>query len=60
MPKYNVTFYQSSTYVVEAENESDAIRVASPKFDYDMRRPIARTDYDDVEVELEEGDEDDE
>lgn len=60
MPKYKVTFYQCSTYVIEAENESDAIETAYPKFDCDMRRPIARTDYDDIEVELEEGGENDE
>lgn len=51
--KYTVTFYQTSTYVVEAENEDEAFEKAEPLFNEAMRRPIARTDYDDVEIEPE-------
>lgn len=51
--KYVVTFYQTSSYAVEDENEDEAFDKAAPLFDEDMRRPIARTDYDDVEIEPE-------
>lgn len=50
MKKYCVTFYQCTNIEVEAENEDDALQKASPEFDRAMRRPIAHTDYDDVEV----------
>lgn len=50
MKKYCVTFYQCTNIEVEAENEDDALQNASPEFDRAMRRPIAHTDYDDVEV----------
>lgn len=50
---YVVTFYQTSSYVVDADTEEEAFAKAEPMFDASMRRPIARTDYDDVEIELE-------
>ena len=55
--KYVVTFYQTSSFVVDAENEDEALDKASPLFDEAMRRPIARTDYDDVEIEPENSEE---
>lgn len=51
--KYVVTFYQTSSFVVDAENEDEAFNKAAPLFNEAMRRPIARTDYDDVEIEPE-------
>lgn len=51
--KYVVTFYQTSSYVVDAENEDEALEKAAPLFEEAMRRPVARTDYDDVEIEPE-------
>lgn len=51
--KYVVTFYQTSSYAVEAENADEEFNKAAPLFDEAMRRPIARTDYDDVEIEPE-------
>lgn len=49
--KYEVTFYQSVTIEVEAADEDDAFNKALPEFESEMRRPVARTDYDDYEVE---------
>jgi hypothetical protein len=51
---YVVTFIQSSSYVVDADTEDEAFAKAEPMFNQDMRRPIARTDYDDVQIEPEE------
>ena len=51
MPKYEVTFSQSTCIEVEAANEEEAFQKALPEFDSEMRRPVARTDYDDYEVE---------
>ena len=56
--KYEVTFYQSLTIEVEAANEDDAFNKALPRFKSEMRRSIARTDYDDCDVELIDEDED--
>ena len=56
--KYTVTFVQYHTYEVEAKNESDAEVKAHKKFYSDMCRPIVNTYYDEVEIECEEGDED--
>ena len=56
--KYEVTFYQSLTIEVEAANEDDAFSKALPEFESEMRRPIARTDYDDYDVEPIDEDED--
>lgn len=55
--KYVVTFYQTTSYVVDADDENTAFEKARSRFDCDMRRPIARTDYDDVEIEPERGEE---
>lgn len=52
--KYVVIFYQCSTYTVEAESEEEAFDAALPEFLQDARRPVARTDYDDVEIRKEE------
>lgn len=54
---YVITFYQTTSYVVDAEDEDAAFEKARSRFDYDMRRPIARTDYDDVEIEPEHSEE---
>lgn len=51
--RYVVTFYQTTSYVVDAEDEDTAFEKAMPRFNEDMRRPIARTDYDDVQIEPE-------
>lgn len=50
MKTYCVTFYQCTSFEVEAEDEESAVQIAIPEFDQAMRRPIAHTDYDDVEV----------
>lgn len=50
---YVVTFIQSSSYVVDADTEDEAFAKAEPMFNQDMRRPVARTDYDDVEIKPE-------
>lgn len=50
MKEYEVTFIQASPYTVEADSPEEAEAIAKDLFDKDMRRPIARTDYDDVEV----------
>lgn len=50
MQEYEVTFIQSSPYIVEADSPEEAECIARELFDRDMRRPVARTDYDDVEV----------
>lgn len=51
MPKYKVWFTQYYSYEVEAEDEDVAIDLALDDFQSEMRRPIARTCYDEVEVE---------
>lgn len=58
--KYYVTFTQYFGYDVEADSEDEAIDAATELFESDMRTPIARTDYDEVEVDREEGDDDSE
>ncbi len=50
MKRYCVTFYQCTSFEVEAADEEEAVDKALPEFDRAMRRPIAHTDYDDVEV----------
>lgn len=47
---YSVTFYQTVTFDVEANSEDEAIEKALPEFDEYVRRPVARTDYDSIEV----------
>lgn len=51
MAKYNVCFTQYWVYEVEAEDEDTAFDLALEDFHYEMRRPIAHTHYDDVEIE---------
>lgn len=51
MPKYYVTFIQSTCIKVEAATKEEAFQKALPEFESEMRRPVARTDYDDYEVE---------
>lgn len=59
----HVTFTQYYTYEVEVsdelynddlfEAEEEAISLASETFERDMREPVARTYYDEVEIEFE-------
>ena len=51
MSKFRVLFTQYYSYEVEAEDEDTAIDLALDDFHTEMRRPIARTYYDDCEVE---------
>ena len=48
---YKVYFTQYYSYEVEAEDEDAAVDLAYEDFESDMRRPIARTYYDECEVE---------
>ena len=48
--KYSVYFIQSYPYEIEAENEEEALSLALEEFEDEMRSPIVRTDYDDVEI----------
>ena len=57
MPKFKVWFTQYYSYEVEAEDEDVAIGLALDDFHSEMCRPIARTYYDDCEVEEIEEDE---
>lgn len=52
--KYTVTFVQYHTYEVEADSESEAETKAYKEFTSDMWRPVARTCYDDIEIECDE------
>lgn len=49
--KYAVTFTQYSYYEVDAKTESDAIDRAYIQFRRDALYPVARTHYDEVDVE---------
>lgn len=49
--KYNVTFTQYYSYMVEAENEEEAEDLARKKFYNDMCTPIARTWEDELDIE---------
>lgn len=51
MMKYIVIITKYHCYEVEADNEVKAEEKAIEEFETDMRRPIADTNYDDVEVE---------
>lgn len=51
MPRYEVCFIRYFTYEVEGEDEESAVQKAESLFESEMRSPIARTDYDDVEIE---------
>ena len=57
MPKFKVWFTQYYSYEVEAEDEDVAIDLAFDDFHSEMCQPIARTYYDDCEVEEIEEDE---
>ena len=57
MSKYKVWFTQYYSYEVEAEDEDVAMDLALEDFYSEMCRPIARTYYDDCEVEELEEDE---
>ena len=58
MPLFS--FIQYHNYKVEADNESEAENKAYNQFANDMRRPVAQTWYDDVEIDCDEEDEEDE
>ena len=49
--EFNVTFTQTHTYTVTANSDDEAIDAALALFRRDMTKPIARTWYDDVEVD---------
>lgn len=57
MAKYIVRFAQWTEYEIEANSAGEAIEQAEEEFDYDMRRPIANTVWDEIIVENEEGEE---
>ena len=57
--KYYVSFIQYHNYEVEADNESEAENKAYKQFASDMRRPVAQTWYDDVEIDCDEEEYDD-
>ena len=59
MKNYVVTFTQYYTYQVEADNEQEAEDIAYNNFKSEMRRPIANTSYDEVEIECLDEDEED-
>lgn len=55
--RYDVRFTQFYEYLdIEAEDEDEAVEIAEKEFKADMYRPIARPDYDEVEI-AEEGEE---
>lgn len=58
--KYTVTFTQYWSYDVEAKTTEEAEGLAYDKFKADMYRPIAHTDYDEVEVDPDYDEEDEE
>lgn len=56
--KYTVTFIQNHTYEVDAASYAEAEIAAYKKFKNDMCCAVARTHYDEIEIECDE-DEDD-
>ena len=52
--KYRVVITRYHEYSVDADNENEAEKEAIRLFESDMRRPIADTFYDDIEVEEDE------
>lgn len=60
MMKCLVTFTQWYDYTVEAVDPDEAFDKAHELFENDMRRPIARTYYDDYEIEILEESDDEE
>ncbi len=51
MARYNVIVTQYHEYEVEADDEYEAESLGIEEFRKDMYRPIAKTWYDEVEVE---------
>lgn len=51
MPRYEVIVTQYHSYEVEADDEYEAERLGLEEFYADMRRPIANTCYDEIDVE---------
>lgn len=51
MKRYTVVFTQYYEYEVKAHNEDAAFDEAYEEFRAEMSRPIARTGYDDVDIE---------
>lgn len=51
MKRYCITFYQCTSIEVEADDEEAAFKIAAKEFDRTMRRPIAHTEYDDVDIQ---------
>lgn len=51
MAKYSVTFTTYEEYEVEAENETEALRIAENELRSDRCTPIADTHYDESYVE---------
>lgn len=56
--KYTVTFTKYYMYEVDAKTVGEAEDCAYEHFVSEMRRPIACTDYDEVEVDPDEDEED--
>ena len=55
MKKYSVTFTTYEEYEVEAENETEALKIAEDELMSDRCIPIADTHYDESSVEEIEG-----
>lgn len=51
MKKYSVTFTTYEGYEVEAEDETEALRIAEEELEHDRCTPIADTHYDESYVE---------
>ncbi len=58
--RYTVTFTQYWTYDVEAKTTEEAEDLARERFEAAMRRPIAHTSYDEVDVDPDYDEEEDE
>lgn len=54
--EYTVTFIQYHTYTVEADDDGEAEDKAHKEFYSDMCRSVAKTWYDDIEIECNEED----
>lgn len=53
--KVTICITQYYTYEVEGENEDDCFDKAEEMFENEMREPIARTWYDEIEIIEREG-----
>lgn len=51
MKKYNVTFTTYEEYEVEAENETEALRIAEEELESDRCISIVDTHYDESDIE---------